>query len=429
MKHYFYRSTPLIAFLVYGGCYALWSLGYQRLYQALLTAWGIVPFRFPFLDVSAILAARECAEKGINVFVVNPCDVLARPHVYSPLWLIGHGLAAASADTPSAGVVLDLAFLAALWLLPQPKTGVAFIATLAATLSTMTLYAVERANNDIVIFLIVIAAARLTAHPRFSRFFGYGGFFVAALLKFYPAVLVVMTLRERFPLALLTSAAFIAGGALFVAYYWQDLSYLVTHFPQGSPFTDLFASRNLPAGISQMLALPPAGDMAGHALPTLVFAFLLFLWARVAQQTMHAIDLPADFGDVPDGGRQIFLAGLLLLLGCFFAGQSVGYRGVLFLLVLPALLRMAQTRPLYRATGLVTLLIMWEEPLRYAVRRIAQQLPEADGNRVIALFWVVRELTWWWLMGTFGGILAAILWDTPSIRALRRWTRRPGTAL
>src|SRR5262245_55720260 len=48
---------------------------------------GIVPFRYPFLDFQAVLAAVDCWQRGIDVYVSNPCDVLGRPFAYSPLWL------------------------------------------------------------------------------------------------------------------------------------------------------------------------------------------------------------------------------------------------------------------------------------------------------------------------------------------------------
>jgi hypothetical protein len=65
----------------------LWLSGAYSLYFGALRLLGIDPFSFPFLDTHAVLAAAECARQGIQVYLSNPCDVLGRPHVYSPLWL------------------------------------------------------------------------------------------------------------------------------------------------------------------------------------------------------------------------------------------------------------------------------------------------------------------------------------------------------
>ena len=256
MARYLCRSTPLAAFLIFGALYAIWLSGNQHLYQTILTIWGIPPFRFPFLDLQAILAARECWAKGIDVFLSDPCDVLGRPHVYSPIWLIGSGFLG-GADTQSAGLCLDIVFVLSLWLLPQPATPGAFLVTLAAALSATTLYAVERANNDLVIFVILLASARLSVIGPSGRAAGYAGFFLAAILKFYPAVLVALALRERPKTGLAVLVGFVGGMALFFLLYSRSLGIVLTTPPYGSPFTDLFGASNLAKGFARSSVLRP----------------------------------------------------------------------------------------------------------------------------------------------------------------------------
>ena len=78
---------PATVLVFYAALAALWHWGLHSAYFTILRLFGFEPFRFPFLDIHAVLAAVQCHHLGIDVYFVNPCDALGRPHVYSPLWL------------------------------------------------------------------------------------------------------------------------------------------------------------------------------------------------------------------------------------------------------------------------------------------------------------------------------------------------------
>jgi hypothetical protein len=80
-------AIPLGLLCLYAIMAGLWLSGAHPLCFGVLRLLGIEPFGFPFLDTHAVLAAAECRRQGIDVYLSNPCDVLRRPHGYSPLWL------------------------------------------------------------------------------------------------------------------------------------------------------------------------------------------------------------------------------------------------------------------------------------------------------------------------------------------------------
>jgi len=80
-------AIPLGLLCLYAIMAVLWLSGAHPLCFGVLRLLGIEPFGFPFLDTHAVLAAAECRRQGIDVYLSNPCDVLGRPHGYSPLWL------------------------------------------------------------------------------------------------------------------------------------------------------------------------------------------------------------------------------------------------------------------------------------------------------------------------------------------------------
>ena len=80
------------ALAVFLGLTCLYAYGSGELYEDILLSYGIVPFRFPFVDISGSLAAWECARQGIDVILSNPCDALNRGYNYSPIWLAAAGI-------------------------------------------------------------------------------------------------------------------------------------------------------------------------------------------------------------------------------------------------------------------------------------------------------------------------------------------------
>lgn len=159
-------AIPAVALLLFGGLAVLWRWGPHAVYFTSLKLFGFEPFRFPFLDGHFVLAAARCQRLGIDVYLLNPCDALGRAFTYSPLWLsITPGFLDTSSTT-AVGLGLDLMFILSLAIVIRPATlGEVLILGLAA-LSPMTIYALERANCDLVIFLLVVGGCTLGQAPR-----------------------------------------------------------------------------------------------------------------------------------------------------------------------------------------------------------------------------------------------------------------------
>jgi hypothetical protein len=66
----------------------------------------------------------------------------------SPLWIAASAIPLGAHDTTVVGWMLDLIFLMSLSFLPSPRCLLELILVLAATLSTMVIFALERANPE-----------------------------------------------------------------------------------------------------------------------------------------------------------------------------------------------------------------------------------------------------------------------------------------
>jgi hypothetical protein len=420
-------AIPIGMLCLYAIMAGLWLSGAHSPYFDALRLLGVEPFGFPFLDTHAVLAAAECARQGIEVYLSNPCDVLGRPHFYSPLWLaIVPGFLGTSA-TGWVGASLDLLFLLSLAFVLRPRTARELLILGAAAVSPMTVYALERANNDLVIFLLVICGAMLFTFPRRYRLFSYGLFVAAGLLKYYPLVLLVLAAREGRRDGLVIAAAVILALVVFAFAFYPELSLAAARIPAGaSYFTDAFSARNLAFGFAEALGKGVARTLiAGSLLAALSGVAIARMLRTVRMLGREQLDWASR-------ESQFLVIGGLLVAACFFAGQNIGYRGILLLPVLSGLVslhRSVEDREVRRFCGQMiaaALFVMWGEFIRRALHTIISPVPgEGLNSRAEVLFWVGRELVWWWLVVGLAALVLSFLRRPPFAQIFGRAAEGP----
>src|ERR1700730_2504029 len=166
-------------------------------YSHALKVWGIIPFTYPFLDWEAVSAAIRCWNNNIDVYIADPCDVLNRPHLYSPLWLRATFIPTDRVWTMPIGIGIILGFLLSLFWIVKPANRRELIVFTLACTSTTVVYALERGNSDVIIFIMLVVAGVLSTGPLASRILSYALILLAGLLKFYPLIGLLTALRER----------------------------------------------------------------------------------------------------------------------------------------------------------------------------------------------------------------------------------------
>jgi hypothetical protein len=283
-------------------------------------------------------------------------------------------------------------------------------------LSPMTVYAVERANNDLVVFLLILAGCGFLQLGRPIRFVGYALFFFSGLLKYYPLILLLIVLRERRRDAIALAATAAAILVLVVLRNHTEIARAVARIPSPSYFADSFAAVNLPFGFAEILATIP--DRRTVAL--LLFAALTGLLAARARRSLDIIGGAAF--DWSTFEADCTVVGALLVIACFFAGQNVDYRGVYFVLVMPGLLQLrriactAEARRFLSSIVAGVLLVAWEQVLRRLDHAATAYIPiEALRIRAELLFWLGRELVWWWLIAGLAAIVLSYLRQLPLV--------------
>ena len=405
---------PTVMLCAYGALAVLWHWGPRPLYFDFLSFIGLEPFRFPFLDIHAVLAAAECQRQGIDVYVSNPCDAIGRPHVYSPLWLAITPVFFGTRATLWVGLSLDLLFIVSLASVLLPRTLREMLVYGLAVLSPTTVYALERANNDLIVFLLILSGGILLMAPRPYRLFSYALFLVSGLLKYYPLALLVLLIREhrRAVVAFLIPVCMILIS--FGIYFRVELGKALANIPAQSYFADSFSAQNLPFGIGEILG-------NGFCRTSIGVSLLGVLLAVSAAKTLRTVRLLGrDKLDWNGTEMRLLAIGGILLSACFFAGQNINYRGIYFLLVIPGLVeihrsagqtavRQFQTRMIAAA-----LFLIWEEFFRRALHAMVTLVPNRGLIYAEVCFWIGREFVWWWLVVGLAAIVLAYLVQLPS---------------
>jgi hypothetical protein len=415
--------APAALLLAFLGMSYLYAHGDGDLYESILTAYGVVPFQFPFVDVSGSLAAWECTRHGIDVILSDPCDVLHRGYTYSPLWLAAAGVPLNFADTTAVGWTLDLLFILSLALLPPPKCRVGLLLVLAATLSSMVVFALERANPDIMLFMMSLAVGLLAEGRLAARLLGYGVAVLAALLKYYPIMALIIVFRERIPIFLIVVAMVGGSLAVFWAEYHVEIARGLPNIPHGPYNTDLFAAKNLPLLLGEAASTAARSPSVGRIAAAGLFTILAGACVGICRKLLATAELRPALAALPQSHRISLVIGSAVISGCFFAGQSIGYRGVFLLMVVPGLLTLSRSagrgvRGVSLATSVVIVLLMWGECLRVALYGALEQsgIPELFATEVKFQFWLMRELCWWWAVSVMLAVLADFLRDSPVVR-------------
>src|SRR5204863_166854 len=120
----------------------------------------------------------------------------------------------------AVGWISGLLFLLSLAILPRPRRPLELALTVLATLSTAVVFAVERANPDILLFILALVTALSAEGGLGIRLIGYAAALLSGLVKYYPLVTLVLLVEERVPVFLIVSAAVVLLLAMFgVAYH------------------------------------------------------------------------------------------------------------------------------------------------------------------------------------------------------------------
>jgi hypothetical protein len=316
------REAWLIAAGLAGLVILVWVACFR--FPSVWVVTGIGEASRPFMDLYGILAASDAVKAGVDPFLPNSFDPYHRPHVYSTWWLALGDIGLTRADTVWLGAGLLITVLVTALVMVRPRTVDEGIWLGLVLVSPAFLMAVNRANNDLVVFVLMsVGLLCFRRDTWLARSLGVLLFALSAVLKYYPLVALLVLLEFRSRRAVLGNLA-LYGGLLLLAWPGLEpgLKSAARHMPQpdwlyayGAPVL----GRNL--GLTEAwIWLAPALLLAGWS------GFVA--WSQKGEPIAPAS--PAE---------REFLLGAVTLLGMFFLGSSFVYKLIFVVWLLPWLWR------------------------------------------------------------------------------------------
>lgn len=274
---------------------------------------GLTGYGLWYLDSYAVLAAVDAVRTGVDPGSANPLDPLLRNHKYSDWWYALRWLGLTRESNFLVGTTWVAAFAVTCWQTARPKNfrETLWLATLLV--SPPVLLAVNRANNDLVIFVLLgwcgVAAAGTIW---WRQLLALGALVLATGLKFYPVVsaLAFLWVRpvRRIPRAL-ALALVVALGAL------------------ASVWTQMSRGRFMVESSLHAMGAPLWGRDLGLSDPAAQALCLLVVVLAAAGLASSRFTVGLATQGRP-GDRLLAALGVIVLLGCFVAGVSYAYRWI-----------------------------------------------------------------------------------------------------
>ena len=362
---------------------------------------GISDYGMRFLDAYSILAAVDAVRAGFDPHVPIAFDPLGRPLAYSDWWLALKWTGLTRAQGLAFGAAWVAAFGATAWATAKPRTWREALWLAAVLASPPVLLAVIRANNDLVIFVLLAGCGALLAGQHKHRWLvAVAGIGLATGLKYYPAAAILMLLWLR-PVRQVPA---VLGAGLLVA-----VLSLVSVLPDLKR-----APLGAPGGVHTMGAPILWHDLGWTDAQALIPAVLLFVvagalfaWTGVTAG-LASRGLPRE--------RVLAALSVSLLLACFISGVNYAYRWIFVVWVALWLWRRAHedlpSRQRY-AAGLACLLVFLCLWLDGVLCLVVNQLPPKSPAWIEQLQVVYRAWTQplhWLLMALLAGwLLEAVI--------------------
>lgn len=370
---------------------------------------GVPTMQPTFVDAHSISGASVSLAQGADPLVRNPGDVLQRPMNYPRAWLLlAHAGLAPEHTGWLVGAFLLVFGLGLLALRPLLSSRAAGALLALGLFSPVVWLAVERGNNELLVFgLVALSAGAADRRPALASC----GLLAATLAKLFP-VFAVSGLLLGGPRARRCAWLSLAAVGGWLAVTFADLGLIragTFHWNRIGYGIDQAATTLAKNGMSLPLLLTAAIGAAGLVL-------LAGGWLR----TRVRLALPGERGELDTAGVVPFAMGAAIYTGSFCTGSSFDYRLLFLLLTVPQLVVWSGSlrgRWRYAARGSLVLVLAMLWSLTWQMG-----LKAAFGKHGEELGLLLDEALSWLL---FAGLSIALWLLVPDALLPQRWRGRP----
>ena len=291
-----------------------------------------------FADWSVILNANICQEIGYDVYLDNPCDLWHRKHVYGEILLEIPFIQ----NFPNFYYIyfplfLNLLFLYSIISFFNFKNKIENLSLIFFVFNVPVIFAMERANIDILIFLSVI----LISNNR-NIFMNYFVLILTTISKFYPISMVAIFLfKKKLKKAIINIVIF--SLIIFVILFLQSES-LIKIFNNKSQFSGFgIYNFSFKGGLDFLLNLNISINNKDYNFIKYLYISLLLILPFILSILIYS---KGFFGNnsisrlFKDNNfeNRLFILSSALILFCYFSFSNFSYREIFLLGLIPWLL-------------------------------------------------------------------------------------------
>tara|TARA_B100001175_G_scaffold118238_1_gene100446 strand:- start:111 stop:1244 length:1134 start_codon:yes stop_codon:yes gene_type:complete len=292
-----------------------------------------------FADWNVILNANLCLEKGFDVYINNPCDPWGRKHVYGQILLnIPFVETFSKFYFVIFPILINLLFIYIVINFFEFKNLVEYFVIFLFIISPSVILAIERANIDIIIFL-------LTIYISYNKkiFLNYLFIIFAALSKFYPITLVSIFLFEKYLKKISLNLLFVITIILII--YFFQLEEINKIFSNSKQFKAtriynfsldgfLFYIMNLKVIINKQ-------DYNWVKYLIIFIFFILPLIITLKQRLRFILENKNIQGLYLENiyENRLYILSTIIILTCYFSFSNFIYREIFFLGLIPWILK------------------------------------------------------------------------------------------
>ena len=291
-----------------GICAAISTIGWVEVWS-----WLGVPTKFPpaFADMRSVQGGVLSALQGFDPQIENPADPWGRPMNYPAVWLSIAGIFDFNTELHFLifMVVMVVAYVGCCLFLIW-RTGSVWIALVL--FSGASLLAVERGNNDLAIFMLLMVASFA------PRLVGVAVLAFATVLKIFPVLGVMGFIRDRAMFAIACIACLIVIG-----FMWSELQHIQAGIPVGAGVSYGSASISGAALVKAGISINP------YLISALLLVSAAALWS--GRLPLPKLRLPV----MDENVDRLFLIGGAIYLGTFLLVANYDYRLVFLIFCMP----------------------------------------------------------------------------------------------
>ncbi len=293
---------------------------------------------YVFADWAAIISANICEQKGINVYLENPCDIKNRKHVYGEILLHLPFLEFNKFYQFYFPLILNILFLFIIVSFFNEKNSFKNYFLVFFIISVPVILAIERANSDILIFLMMYLISKYK-----NLFLSHILIIFSTLCKFYPICFGVILLYQKTVkkifLNIFITVIFLI---LFLIYQYENLINIFNNSAQfsGSGVYQ-FSLKGLIKSIPNIQVI-----INGFNINWLIYLFItgflilpLIFFGKKILQIQENEKFLFNIFEFNIFENRLYVVSSLIIIFCYFLVQNFNYREIFLIGLVPYILK------------------------------------------------------------------------------------------